>query len=361
MRKINTHILVSNADFFDDGLAINAHMDEQVPVDSEKAKQEHAEILKCFRDAGIEVVQVKAPENCQDGVYTANWGLVRDNKVVLSNLPNKRQAEQAHAEKILREQGKEIIKLPEEIPFSGQGDALPCGKYLFVGSHYRTGVETHPLLARDLGFNVVSLQTVPQYDDNQQPVINDLTGWPDSFFYDLDLALAIIKGPSDQKCTKCQNNSDIHTSDDPGAHTSDDSVFSPRETQQSVLKYGDESIAEEKLASADEDGGVSGSATKQTVWCECQGMIAWCPEAFMPESQERIRSITDIGKIEVSLEEAMHGFALNLVSTGETVIMSNKAPEFQKKLEDIGLKTCTPEVTELLKGGGFIRCISLTL
>jgi N-dimethylarginine dimethylaminohydrolase len=90
-------------------------------------------------------------------------------------------------------------------------------------------------------------------------------------------------------------------------------------------------------------------------------LIAWCPEAFLPKSQERIRAITDIEKIEVSLDEAMKGFACNLVSTGESVVMSNHAPILQKQLEDKGLSVYTPNVSELLKGGGFIRCTSLSI
>ncbi len=304
---------MSGAEYFDDGFAINAYMDDSVPVDINKAKAEHREIKACFEKAGITVVKVDAPADCQDGVYTANWGLVRGKKVVMSNLPNKRRAEEPYAEDMLRAQGKEIIHLPKEFRFSGQGDALPCGNLLFVGSEYRTSVEVHPLLARELGYEVIGLQTVPQYDDNQRPVTNPVTGWPDSFFYDIDLALAIIKGSSKTKCSVCL-----------------------------------------KATGAD-------AVSEQAARCECQGLIAWCPDAFMPESQERIRALKDVETIEVSLEEAMNGFACNLVSTGEAVVMSDTAPELKAALESRGLRVYTPHVTELLKGGGFIRCTSLSL
>lgn len=303
MYKINTKIIVSGAEYFDDGFAINAHMDDKVPVDLEKAKLEHAEIRKCFEVAGIKIIKVDAPNTSQDGVYTANWALIRGNKAVMANLPNKRKSEEAYAEQILREKGLEIVKFPPVFNFSGQGDALPCGNYLFVGSQYRTSPEVHPLLARELGYEVIGLQTIPQLNENGEAIINPVTGWPDSFFYDLDLALAVIKGPSDIECTHFT----------------------------------------------------------QTERCDCRGLIAWCPEAFMPESQERIHKITDIDKIKVSLEEAMNGFACNLVSTGESVIMSSHAPNLQKELENRGLNVYTPVVTELPKGGGFIRCISLSL
>ncbi len=285
MQKINTKVLMSGADFFNDGFAINAYMDDQVPVDIEQAKREHAEIKSCFEQAGIEVVKVDPPSGCQDGVYTANWALVRGDKAVMSNLPNKRQPEQDYADNTLKSLGKQVIRLPQNLAFSGQGDALPVGDYLFIGSHYRTNSEAHQLIAKELNFTPISVQTIPQVDDSGKPVVNSVTGWPDSFFYDLDLALAVI---------------------------------SPK-------------------------------------------LIAWCPEAFLPESQAKIRAIADLEKIEVSLDEAMQGFACNLVSTGEAVVMSDRAPKLKSEIEARGLRVFTPKVSELLKGGGFIRCTSLTL
>jgi len=282
---INKKVLISGAEFFDDGFAINAYMDDHIPVDVAKAVSEHAEIQRCFETAGIEVVKVPPPADCQDGVYTANWGLIHGNKALMSNLPNKRRAEENYAEEILKDLGFKIVKLPESLRFSGQGDALPCGKYLFVGTDYRTSAGTHPLLARETGLEVIGVQTIPELDDSGQPVTNSVTGWPDSFFYDLDLAIAIIT-PT---------------------------------------------------------------------------LIAWCPEAFTPESQDKIRSIADLDKIEVSYKEAVKASACNLVSTGETIIMGARAPILKNELENRGFKVLAPDVTELMKGGGFIRCMSLTI
>jgi N-dimethylarginine dimethylaminohydrolase len=282
---INQKVLMSGADYFNDGFAINAYMDDSVPVDVEQAIAEHLAIRHALEDAGVEVVQVKPPHGCQDGVYTANWGLCSGDTVVLSSLPNKRQDEEPYAADVLSQLGKRLVYVPSDLKFSGQGDALPCGDYLFVGSHYRTDPSVHQFLSRELGYRVVGLQTVPTTDKSGKPIINPVTGWPDSFFYDLDLALAVLT-PT---------------------------------------------------------------------------LIAWCPEAFTPESQAKIRAITDLEKIEVSYEEATKGFACNLVSTGETVIMSANAPLLTKAVEARGLKTITPAITELAKGGGYIRCTTLTL
>jgi N-dimethylarginine dimethylaminohydrolase len=281
---INTKLLMSGADYFSNGFAINAHMDESQAVDLAKAKLEHQNIRRAFETAGIQAIKIAPPAGCQDGVYTANWGLCRGNKVIMASLPNKREAETPYARQVFEWLGKEIIQVPEGLHFSGQGDALPCGNRLFAGSVYRTDQAVHAFLAEQLGYEVISLQTVPLTDADGQPQINSVTGWPDSFFYDLDLALAVIR----------------------------------------------------------------------------EDLIAWCPEAFTPESQGKLRAL-DIDKIEVSLEEAQTGFACNLVSTGLTVIMSAHAPKLQADLEARGLTTLLIDAPELAKGGGFIRCTSLTL
>ena len=273
---------MSGADYFEDTFAINALMDSSVAVDRSRSIEEHKELERLLNDAGIKVVKVDPPNDAQDGVYTANWGLTRNNKVILSSLPNKRKSEEPYAKSVLEDLGFEVIESPYN--FSGQGDALPCGNLLFCGSYYRTDPRMHDFISETLGYKVIGLQTIPQKNDYGQEMINPITNWPDSFFYDIDLAIAILR----------------------------------------------------------------------------TDLIAWCPEAFLPESQEKIRAL-QIEKIEVSLEEATDGFCCNLISSGEVVIMSNHAPNFQRVIEEHGLKTITPNITELCKGGGFIRCTSLTL
>ncbi|MCX6806443.1 MAG: arginine deiminase-related protein [Patescibacteria group bacterium] len=293
MPKINQHVLMSGVDYFSDEFAINAYMGHSVPIDINKAKAEHQAIKKALESAGVKVTVVPPPKNCQDGVYTANWALCKDDKAIMARLPNKRKGEEPYAREVLKNLGKEIITVPENLKFSGQGDALPCGNDLFCGSNYRTDFEVHKFLKDQLGFNIISLQTIPKraFHGLGRRVINKATGWPDSFYYDIDLALSVIKAPEgDQK-----------------------------------------------------------------------GIIAWCPEAFTRKSRALLNAYDGVEKIEVSRIEATKGFACNLVSTGETVIMSDNAPLLKAELTKRGFKIITPEITELAKGGGYIRCTTLTL
>jgi len=282
---------MSSAQYFDDGQAINPFMDKEVAVDRQKAQAEHELIEKALRDSGVEVIKVPAPKDCQDGVYTANWALVRGDTAIMSTLPNARKDEEPYAEQVLRDLGKKTVKVPDGIHFSGQGDALPCGDFLFIGTGYRTEKAAHDFIASTLGYQVISLQTIPKRNWFGRPAINKDSGWPDSFFYDIDLALSVLRGPSEGQ----------------------------------------------------------------------KGLIAWCPDAFLPESRQRLQVFDGVDKIEVSFKEAKEAFACNLVSTGEAVVMSAEAPEFTSALQQRGFSVITPQISELAKGGGYIRCTTLTL
>ena len=290
MPLINTSVLMSDADNFSTLHPINPYYPHE-PLDLGKAILEHASIFDLIKQAGIAITKVPSPIDSQDGVYTANWALVRGDKAVLARLPNARQAEEAYAEKVLTDLGKVVIHVPDGLKFSGQGDALACGNYLFCGSGYRSDEAAQAFAADALGYERIQLQANPQLDEDGKAVINAASGWADSFFYDIDLALAIIKAPSE------------------GA----------------------------------------------------KGLIAYCPAAFMPASRAFLTAFDGVDKIEVSLAEAQTGFATNMVSTGEIVVMSAHAPELASALRARGLTILSPAITELAKGGGYIRCTTLTL
>lgn len=280
---------MSDANHFAADQAINPYYSD-TSVNRQTAVREHAAIASLLETAGVTVLRTVSPADSQDGVYTANWALVRGETAVLARLPAVRRAEESHAEQTLTQLGKTVIRVPEGLRFSGQGDALPCGNLLFCGSGYRSDEAAQAFAAEQLGYERVQLQTVPEII-NGKAVTNAISGWPDSFFYDIDLALAVITQPS-----------------------------------------GD-----------------------------TPGLIAYCPDAFTPKSQQIIESLHTVDKILVDITEAQEAFACNLISTGEVVIMSARAPHLRAMLEARGLTVFCPEIRELAKGGGYIRCTTLTL
>jgi len=294
MPLINKIVLVSGAEFFTDKDAINVLMDASVPVNSQKAVEEHELLIDTFKSVGIKVVKVDPPRGCQDGIYVANWALVKDHTAVLSRLPNKRKPEEAHAKQVLDDLGFKTIELPEDVKaFSGQGDSIYCDGVLFCQSPYRTCVEAHEYVKEYLGYGtVLSLRTKPARRHwYSKPTINVLTGWPDSPTYDIDLAIAAIR-----------------------------------------------------------------PATANSL-----PVIAYCPKVFERSSRKILKKLKGFDKIIVSREECLSAYALNLVSTGEAAIINSGAPNIKAELERRSLKVIELDLPELRKGGGSIRCCSLTL
>lgn len=281
---------MSDAQNFTNEQAINPYYGA-AGTSIDAAQSEHDAIREALQAAGVTVITVPSPKDSQDGVYTANWALVRGDTAILARLPNVRKNEEAYAATVLVSLGKTVVTVPEGLKFSGQGDALACGDLLFCGQGYRSDPEAQAFAAKQLGYTRIQLETVPKRNDDGDPVINAVSGWADSYFYDIDLALSIIRHPTANQ----------------------------------------------------------------------KGLIAYCPKAFTAPSQKILEDIKDLDVIIVSLKEAREAFATNLVSTGETVIMSDQAPLLKAAIESYGLKTVTPHVAELAKGGGYIRCTSLTI
>jgi len=290
MPHINSFILMSDARNFSNEQPINPYYTPE-SIDCDAAAAEHSALRDLLSESGINITSIPAPAGCQDGVYTANWALVRGHTAVLASLPNARKNEEKYAEKVLTSLGKKVVHVPKGLKFSGQGDALACGNLLFCGSGYRSDARAQKFAAKTLKYELIQLQTVPQIDKDGNPIINIASGWPDSYFYDIDLALAIIKAPTKDK----------------------------------------------------------------------KGLIAYCPDAFTPKSRKILSELDLVDKIEVDINEAKNGFATNLISTGETVIMSAHAPKLTQDLRSHGLTVVTPEIKELAKGGGYIRCMTLTI
>lgn len=100
---INQKLMVSGADYFADTYEINPYYTNN-EINIAKAMSEHAAILECFKEAGIELIKVDPPKDCQDGVYTANWALVKDGVAVMAR-PRSPQSRGSLRQKMPRRAG----------------------------------------------------------------------------------------------------------------------------------------------------------------------------------------------------------------------------------------------------------------
>jgi N-dimethylarginine dimethylaminohydrolase len=261
---MNRHLLVSDTRHFRIEYRINPYMRISDQPNGEAARVEHQDIVAAHTALGRRIEHIPSAPECPDMVYTANAALVRANDAVLARPPVQRYSERPHFRSWLCSRGFEVHDPP--FPFSGQGDALPCGDLLLAGYGQRTDRRMHRYLARHLGYEVVPLRTLgPQW-------------------YDLDLVVAIIRAPD---------------------------------------------------------------------------TVAYCPQALDTVSRSTIRSL-GLDLIEVTITEAAR-FALNLVSDGRAVTMTRGAPRLAATLRSRGFEVVELPTTQLGKGGGGVRCTSLTL
>lgn len=87
--------------------------------------------------------------------------------------------------------------------------------------------------------------------------------------------------------------------------------------------------------------------------------VAYHPPAFTATSRDRLRALFPAA-IEVGSADA-HAFGLNAVSDGRHVVYPRAATGFGEQLRAAGFVPVGVELSELLKGGGSVKCCTLEL
>lgn len=85
--------------------------------------------------------------------------------------------------------------------------------------------------------------------------------------------------------------------------------------------------------------------------------IAYYPPAFSDEARARLRELFP-DAIEVSTADA-YVLGLNAVSDGRHVVLPATATGFARQLVDAGFEPVPVDLSELLKGGGSVKCCTL--
>ncbi|MAG33484.1 MAG: fused N-dimethylarginine dimethylaminohydrolase/saccharopine dehydrogenase domain-containing protein, partial [Deltaproteobacteria bacterium] len=172
-------ILVCPPDHFGVDYVINPWMEGQIGrVDSALAHRQWSELVEAFaRHAAIEEVDPRS--GCPDMCFTANAGLVAQSRAIPARfrMPE-RAGEEPPFTEWFSDAGFELVTLPGEESFEGEGDALfqPGEALLWAGYGVRSTLESHITLGHTFGVEVVSLRLV------------------DPRFYHLDTCFAPLPG-----------------------------------------------------------------------------------------------------------------------------------------------------------------------
>ncbi len=166
-------VLLTSAKHFAVEYVINPHMAGNVgTVDSGAAQQQWETLRLAYQSIGITVETVDGQPGLCDMVFCANTTLpfhtpVGRRGVILSRMhAPQRSGEVAHHAAFFREQGYEVVPLPETLTadFEGMGDAIwHPGRYLLWGGYgIRTDAAAYHAVAELLEVPVLLLSLVDE-------------------------------------------------------------------------------------------------------------------------------------------------------------------------------------------------------
>jgi len=154
-------------DHYEVDYVINPWMEGNVHRSSlERAVEQWQGLYHLIKDHSHAIVDLVKPQpGWPDMVFTANAGLVLGNTVVLSRFYHKeRQGEEPFFKEWFESQGYTVHELPKDLPFEGAGDALLDreGRWLWAGYGFRSELDSHPLIAKWLDIEVLSLRLMDE-------------------------------------------------------------------------------------------------------------------------------------------------------------------------------------------------------
>lgn len=154
-------LLLCPPDYFGIEYEINPWMDRARNTIPAEARAQWDQLVARLRALGCPVQLLTPQPGLPDMVFTANAGLVVGRRFIRSNFRfPQRRGEQAHFERWFEQQGYEITRLPDELFFEGEGDALFVGEVLFCGYHFRSDIQAHQRIGELLECLVVSVELV---------------------------------------------------------------------------------------------------------------------------------------------------------------------------------------------------------
>jgi N-dimethylarginine dimethylaminohydrolase len=153
-------LLMSPPTYYGIEYEINPWMSRSRPTDACRAASQWQRLRRILESSLQVDVRIVSPQpGLPDMVFTANAGLVWNGRFVVSNFRHEvRRGEAPHFEKWFCDQGFEIVRLPQEYRFEGEGDLLQCGETWFAGYHIRSDITAHQKIAEIIQQEILSLE-----------------------------------------------------------------------------------------------------------------------------------------------------------------------------------------------------------
>ena len=136
-------LLLCPPDYYGIEYEINPWMSRARGADTPLVQAQWKGLFETLSKLDCKIELVPPRPKLPDMVFTANAGLTVGRRFIPSNFRHvERSGEAPHFASWMEEHGYEIVWLPKELYFEGEGDALFGGDVLFCGYKFRSDINT---------------------------------------------------------------------------------------------------------------------------------------------------------------------------------------------------------------------------
>lgn len=154
-------ILMCPPDYYGIEYEINPWMSRSRASDIDRARGQWRSLHDLLVSLGVQISLMPPQPKLPDLVFTANAGLVFNNRFFSSRFRHEvRAREEPFFDAWFAAHGFTVEHLPEGTYFEGAGDALFCGQTLFAGYRIRSDVRGHQQIGKDLGRQVLPVELI---------------------------------------------------------------------------------------------------------------------------------------------------------------------------------------------------------
>ncbi len=154
-----TELLLCPPTYYTVDYEINPWMHIHNKPDRELAESQWTAFYRLLTELKVTVHRIDPKPGLPDMVFTANGGLVFGNKFIVSNFRHAERAKEAPVfASWFKNRGYEVVHLPRDRYFEGEGDALMFGDTLVAGFKFRSDIHSHRYIGEVIGRRVISLE-----------------------------------------------------------------------------------------------------------------------------------------------------------------------------------------------------------
>ena len=153
-------ILLCKPTYYDVSYSINPWMTNEV-VNKTLALKQWNQLRALIGALDVSVSLMDQSPKFPDMVFTANAGVVFENKVVLSNFKHKqRRGEKSFYKEWFLDNNYEVIEIPSNLSFEGCGDVVISKDLMIGGYGFRTDLKSLKYTSKKLNLDLIYLKLI---------------------------------------------------------------------------------------------------------------------------------------------------------------------------------------------------------